>query len=949
MTIPGSATSFDTFHRTSSSGWGTSDSGDIWSSIGAGGSILGTDWTVATPVAHHSVPAAGAYRMSYLADPDLTIADLDISGTGSVAFTSGVTGANLEILGLMFRGLTTSSYYLARVEVAIGGSMTLKLLSPDGVTTLASVTGIVGALTYTTGKTLSIRVRAIGPRIKIRVWDPAGAEPSTWDISVQDTTRLAAGFVGLRSGVASSNTNTKPVIFTWTQFWAGPPEVITGSTGRPFLPVVLGSSAAIATEIAPGADLSADPDTWPWTEITPRHADGTSTTIGRTDNVGASPAAQYTCGLNNPNGDYSPLDPDGTYYPNLTRNMPVRQILTIDGSTWRTRFQGYLSSLVPTSDLSGRVSTVALTALGMLGRVSGRKRPLRSALYRKVSTLTGLAAYWPCEDLTGATTAANAVAGGNPLTVKSGTAAFGYSNPPAGSVGAIDISASADTLIANITMPPATTGWAFGIAFRATSSAPGAVCNLITITTPSYLWAFGVADGSAAVGNETVPGIVHNVNTGGSDICSNCAFIDAMDGNWHLYIGLISQHGTGFSSSAYLDGVFTGIITGASATGPVTAVQIGKAPGAFGFNEVNDADLEIAHVWFTNDPTDHGVGAALDGYDGETASDRMIRLAAELGIQLDLLGSSDVTMGPQGIDTAINLFRSCETVDHGVLFDGLGPGFGYICRSAVYAVDAAYTLDMSAQEVTSPSAGYFDLQGITNIVTANREGGSSATIERVDGPTGTDLIGDDDTSDTLNVDSDDVLPFHAGFLAALGTPFGYRVPSISPNVRILAAKLPTMIAAGMRHRFDVINTPRRELGPDGLQLLAEGWTETTAADDWAQVLNTSPYAPFNVLVLGDDDARLAAGDASTLHANITSSATSFTVDIASGPLWTTAVGDFPLDVAIGGERIRLSSITGTSSPQTFHVATSGRSINGVVKAHTALDVVEVFQPAVLAL
>jgi hypothetical protein len=67
---------------------------------------------------------------------------------------------------------------------------------------------------------------------------------------------------------------------------------------------------------------------------------------------------------------------------------------------------------------------------------------------------------------------------------------------------------------------------------------------------------------------------------------------------------------------------------------------------------------------------------------------------------------------------------------------------------------------------------------------------------------------------------------------------------------------------------------------------------------------------------------------------------------ATTPLWTTAAADFPFDIAIDGERITVTNITGASSPQTFTVQ---RAINGVTKAHPAGTPVVLFQPCYFAL
>jgi hypothetical protein len=70
------------------------------------------------------------------------------------------------------------------------------------------------------------------------------------------------------------------------------------------------------------------------------------------------------------------------------------------------------------------------------------------------------------------------------------------------------------------------------------------------------------------------------------------------------------------------------------------------------------------------------------------------------------------------------------------------------------------------------------------------------------------------------------------------------------------------------------------------------------------------------------------------------------VATTSGPLWTTDPAEMPFDVMIGGERITVTAITGTNSPQTFTVT---RSVNGVVKEHPAGTAVTVFRPVYRAL
>lgn len=90
---------------------------------------------------------------------------------------------------------------------------------------------------------------------------------------------------------------------------------------------------------------------------------------------------------------------------------------------------------------------------------------------------------------------------------------------------------------------------------------------------------------------------------------------------------------------------------------------------------------------------------------------------------------------------------------------------------------------------------------------------------------------------------------------------------------------------------------------------------------------------------------------SELASGIDGDDTSLSVATTTGPLWG-VTGDanmhFPLDVGIGGERIRVTAISGASSPQTFTVT---RNVNSLPtpKSHAAGAPVSLWQPAVRAL
>ena len=150
---------------------------------------------------------------------------------------------------------------------------------------------------------------------------------------------------------------------------------------------------------------------------------------------------------------------------------------------------------------------------------------------------------------------------------------------------------------------------------------------------------------------------------------------------------------------------------------------------------------------------------------------------------------------------------------------------------------------------------------------------------------------------------------------------------------------------------------------DGVQVLRAqgtvGWTPATV-DVTGASLVTFRYAKDNSTAVGEDAAHIddltftrspmrVDTDGSQLAAGATATATSLSVATTSGPVWVTSTvypEEFPFDITVGGERMQVSAVTGTSSPQSFTVV---RSRNGVVKAQTAGTDVRLADPAYLAL
>src|SRR5690348_9818069 len=175
--------------------------------------------------------------------------------------------------------------------------------------------------------------------------------------------------------------------------------------------------------LAIGADLTADPSTWSWTDITDsdgagsfvRFAAGISTTQGRQDWTSTARTSSAQLTLDNRDGRFSRRNPNGPYYGQLTYNTPIW--MRVDpGSGPVTRFAGFVNEWPTRWDRSGNDSYVPIQCAGIMRRLqqgSVAKSPIRRRILGANEPTP--AAYWPCEDGTSASSVSSGLPGGNPM------------------------------------------------------------------------------------------------------------------------------------------------------------------------------------------------------------------------------------------------------------------------------------------------------------------------------------------------------------------------------------------------------------------------------------------------------------------------------------------------------------------------------------------------------
>lgn len=607
------------------------------------------------------------------------------------------------------------------------------------------------------------------------------------------------------------------------------------------------------------------------------------------------------------------------------------------------RFTGEVSAWPPRWDPSGTDVRTPIEASGLLRRLGNLRSPLRSPLLREsLRAHEGTpVAYWPMEDGSNASTLAAVQDNVRPMRIIRGDPDLSSYDGFAASEPLPQMRNA--TMHANV---PEHSGsdtqvrWLMHIPEGGITDATP-IIDVVT-TGDASRW---------QVRYETDGLSVHVFDPAGVKIYSNfISWSPAVEGT-HFRMSLeLSQNGSDvdYALASLQVGddtgsVFRDTITGRS-FGRIGAVRLGADQGLEG--------TALGHVAVYDQITSiFDVGAALNAWRDEAAGRRIERLCREADITFTATGDLDETaaMGPQGARTLLDLLRECADADLGILAEMRADiGLYYRTNASLYN-QSAVQLDYAAGDLHPPLEPIEDDRTLANDVTASREGGSSARAVKTSGPLSTQMppagVGTYDSEVTINVASDDQLPDQAHWRLHLGTIGELRYPTVTVAIHGRPSLDAAVSGVDPGDRLRILNTPDW-LPPGAVGLIAEGFSETINAFAWTWQVNTSPDTSHTVGVLNSDTLGRLDTSGSELNAGITASATSMDVAITAGPLWVTATDQFPLDVEVGGEVIRVTAISGTSSPQAFTIE---RSVNGVSKSHDAGVAVSLAQPMILAL
>lgn len=312
----------------------------------------------------------------------------------------------------------------------------------------------------------------------------------------------------------------------------------------------------------------------------------------------------------------------------------------------------------------------------------------------------------------------------------------------------------------------------------------------------------------------------------------------------------------------------------------------------------------------------------LKGYQTEPAGTRFARLCREEGVEYDLYGwpADTAQMGPQGVDTLTNLLQECADVDDGILSETRwNQGLTFRTRFDMYDRPAKLTLDASSSsggDIFNPFKPVTDDSKAVNDSTATREGGSSF---RVTDDADIAKRGRYPSDRTMNLASDGQLPDAAGWILRNGTLRAARYANVVPAIDVnLTLELP-YARLNLGDKIVVDNLPSQHPA-DAVELILQGYNESLWTDLYQIECNTTPGVVFDIAEFavtewntGTDSPNRADADGCTLTTAVNTTDTTLLVRTDHGyPEWVDYAvqpAEFPLDIGIGGEQIRVATCT----------------------------------------
>lgn len=678
-----------------------------------------------------------------------------------------------------------------------------------------------------------------------------------------------------------------------------------------------------------------------WTSVPVFTSGGTTITRGL-DAGGSWPRpTKVACELDNDTLDYDPSNPEAAIYGAAGRNTHVRVKTAAATLTWAEASSWQPERTIEHEPGEGKGrSWTKLTAEGPLRRIGMWTDPLRSPMYRTISTRATSIGHWSLEDGRDSLVLSNS-SGGRPGSFK-GEVTFGESEAPLGAEQTVKVGAiSTAEMSGTFDRASTTAGWQVSFSFKLDALPPSGTFNNLFFwsTSSNHLWWVDVNSTNYRLevyeqGDDT-PLFSNSVSFGAG----------AEPTEWVTFRVLAEQNGSDVDveEAWYAQGMEVNYGISDSFTG-----SVGALAGWAQYGSPISGSTWFSHIFGVTTTADTLLGATaqkvFNGYQGELAGTRFRRLCLELGITRFTIGGSTNTdaMGPQKADTVINLLKEIVATDGGLIYDEPEDiALTHRVRRDLY--DQTPALDLTHPGDLSDYVKLIDDLNTHNVVTVKNADAGEVTRALTSGPMSTqappDGVGEYKHTITVSVEDDgDQLDNLADWHLARGTLDRPRYESITLDLLANPGLVTDVEAVELGDMIQITG-----LEPDPVQLLVTGWTERIGA---ATRTITYEVEPYEVWQAGEYDRADSRYDArtSTVSTTETTTSTAWQVECTDPKdVWSTT--SEPYDWMVAGERVTVTAMNAATGTGPYvQACTVTRSVNGVVKAQAVGNVVQLADP-----
>lgn len=205
----------DTFTRSVSSSWGTSDSGQAWTTVNGSAADYSTSGTV-------GVHSNGTLNILRTTTMDLGNADQDVTVDCVINKATPTTAPITQ--RVCARYADGNNHYVAQLVLSTAGAMTLQLLKKVAGTLSGDLAPAITlqASGHASGDSWRVRIQVVGSAVRAKAWPAAVSEPPGWYQDVTDTDLTTGTLVGIISRVDTGNTDTLPITTNYDNLYAVP-------------------------------------------------------------------------------------------------------------------------------------------------------------------------------------------------------------------------------------------------------------------------------------------------------------------------------------------------------------------------------------------------------------------------------------------------------------------------------------------------------------------------------------------------------------------------------------------------------------------------------------------------------------------------------------------------------------------------------------------------------